>query len=299
MDSINFEYVKQLENGINKHQITTLTKTQEIIDYTTEFELTTNDFIGMTKAIEIAAEFYDVNAVVMTKSTQVTGVALGSDLSDAFAKAIDCNPVDAMSSVVCTTKGIDKKLAIQLSAAQLIIAPDFEDEAISVFSKHSIRYVKLNTPLESCKNFIKEDLTITPFGTIVQEKNTSELGKDCFKIVTKIKPSVEQIEDAVFAWKVAKYTKSNAIVVAKNFKTLSIAQGIQSQACEFAMNYACDTAKETVVASDLPIGISDFNTIIQNRASVIIVPGATQEVIKLADKYEKIIITTGFTTALY
>ncbi len=298
MENINFEYIGQIENGINKHQIATLNKTQEIIDYTTESELTVNDIIGVSKAIEIAAEFYDVKAVILTKSNQVTGVALGADLSEAFVKAIDCNPVDALSSIACFTSVVDKKLAIQFATDQLIVAPEFEDGAIEVLKKYSIKYIKLNTPLEKCKNFIKEDILITPLGTIVQEKNISELSKDSFKVLTKLKPTVEQIEDSVFAWKTVKYIKSNAIAVVKNLKTLAIAQGIQSQACEFVMNYACDTAKEAVLASDSPITISDLNTIIQNRVSVMILPEANAEIIKLADKYEKVIITTGFSTSL-
>ena len=124
------------------------------------------------------------------------------------------------------------------------------------------------------------------------------MSKDNFKVVTKKKPEVEQIEDAIFAWKVAKYVKSNAIVLAKNFKTIAISQGLQSQATEFAMNYACDSAKESIMASDLPITITDFNAAIQNRVALFILSGVTQDIIKLADKYEKTIITTGFATYL-
>lgn len=299
MDNINFEFIKQLEHGANKQQLASLNKTHETVDYETKYELTYNDIIGLTKALEIASEFYDVKGAVITKNTQVTGVALGTDLSDALVKAIDCNPIDALSGVVAFTDCVDKKTAMQLNAGHLIIAPSYSDDALKVFEKNSIRYVKLNTPLKDFKNYIDEEIVITPFGTLVQEVNKTELSKDNFKVVTKIKPQVEQIEDAIFAWKVAKYVKSNAIVVAKNFKTLAIAQGLQSQSTEFAMNYSCDTAKESVMASDLPITISDFNAAIQNRVSMFILPGVTQEIIKLADKYEKVIITTGFTTCLH
>ncbi len=299
MDNLNFEFIKQLEYGANRQQVASLNKTQDIVDYETEFELTYNDYIGMTKAVEIASEFFDVNCAVLTKSSQVTGAALGSDLSDALVKAIDCNPVDALSGVAAFTQKLDKKTAMQLNKGHLIIAPEFDDESLEILNKNSIRYVKLKTPLKDFKNFVEEEIIITPFGTLVQESNKSELNKDDFKVVTKLKPTVEQVEDSIFAWKVAKYIKSNAIVVAKDFKTLAIAQGLQSQAAEFAMNYACDTAKEAVMASDLPITVADFNAAIQNRVSMFILPGVTQEIIKLADKYEKVIITTGFTTSLH
>ncbi len=299
MDNLNFEFIKQLGQGSNKQQTATLNKTHDVIDYETQFELTYNDYIGMTKALEIASEFFDVNCAVLTKGSQVTGAALGADLSEALVKAIDCNPVDALSGVAAFTTKVDKKTAMQLSAGHLVAAPDFDDDAAAVFDKNSIRYVKINTPLRDFKNFVDEEITITPFGTLVQDRNKSELNKDSFKVVTKTKPSVEQVEDSIFAWKVAKYIKSNAIVIVKNLKTLAIAQGLQSQASEFAMNYACDTAKEAIMASDLPITVADFNAAVQNRVSMFILPGVTQEIIKLADKYEKVIITTGFTTSLH
>lgn len=298
MDILNFEYIKQLEHGSNKQQMATLNKTHDIVDYECKFELTYNDIIGMTQAIKLISEFFDVQGVAITKGTQVTGVALGANLSEALVKAIDCNPIDALSGVVAFTSILDKKTASQLSAGQLIVAPDFEQDAIDVLDKNSIRYVKINTPLKDFKNFLEEEIVITPFGTLVQEVNKTELSKDNFKVVTKRKPDVEQIEDAIFAWKVAKYVKSNAIVLAKNFKTLAVSQGLQSQATEYAMNYACDSAKECVMASDLPITITDFNAAIQNRVALFILPGVTQDIIKYADKYEKTIITTGFTTFL-
>ena len=298
MDNLNFELIKTLEHGANKQQVATLNKTREIVDYETPFELTYSDIVSMTKAVEIASEFFDVKGTILVKSGKVTGAALGSDLSNSLIKAIDCNPVDALSGVVAFTYRVDKKTAMQLSAGHLVVAPEFDVDTLEVFEKNSIRYVKLNTPLKEFKNFIEEEVVITPFGTLVQETNKTELDKENFKVVTKLKPSVEQIEDSIFAWKVAKYVKSNGIVVAKDFKTLAIAQGMQSQAVEYAMNYACDTAKEAVMASDLPITVADFNAALQNRISVFILPGVTQEIIKLADKYEKIIITTGFTTSL-
>lgn len=298
MENLNFELIKTLEHGANKQQYATLNKTQETVDYDTKFELTFNDVVGMTKAVEIVAEFFDVKCAVLVKNSRVTGVALGADLSETLVKAIDCNPVDALSGTVAFSSCVDKKTAMQLSAGHLVVAPDFDDDAIKVFDKNSVRYVKLNTPLQEVKNFVEEEVLITPFGTLVQEYNKTELSKDNFKVVTKQKPTVEQIEDCIFAWKVAKYVKSNAVIVAKDFKTLAIGQGLQSQAVEFAMNYACDTAKEAVMASDLPITVADFNAAVQNRVSVFILPGVTQEIIKLADKYEKIIITTGFTTSL-
>jgi len=298
MDNLNFEFIKRLEHGTNKQQVASLNKTGDIVDYETQYELTYNDIFGLTTAVSIISEFFDVKAVAIAKTSQVTGVALGADLSDAWIKAVDCNPVDSLSGVIAFSSILDKKAAMQLNSGHLVVAPGYEDDAIEVLEKNSIRYVKLNTPLEEFKEFFSEDVKITPFGTLVQEANKTDLSKDNFKVVTKTKPTVEQIQDAIFAWKIAKYIKSNAIVVAKDFKTTAISQGLESQSMEFAMDYACDTPKESVVASDLPITISDLNALIQNRVSLLIVPGVTENIIKQADKCDTAIITTGFCTSL-
>ena len=129
--------------------------------------------------------------------------------------------------------------------------------------------------------------------------NLNELNKDSFKVVSKQKPTVEQIEDAVFAWKVAKHNNSQAIVVAKDLKTAAIAQGLQSASVEFALDYSCDSSKEAVLASDMPITIHDVNVASQGRISLIIVPSAPKDVINQADKYNMSVITTGFTNILY
>lgn len=298
MDNLNFEFIKQLEHGTNKQQTASLNKTEDVVDFETQYELTYNDILGLSTVTSLISEFYDVKAVVIGKTSKITAAALGVDLSDALNKAVDCNPFDALSGVVAFSSMLDKKTALQLNSAQLVIAPDYDDVAISILEENSVRYVKLNTPLKEYKKYLTEDVKITPFGTLVQDVNKSELSKNTFKVVTKTKPTVEQIEDAVFAWKVAKYIKSNGIVVAKDFKTMSVSQGLQSQAVEFAMNSTCDTPKEAVVASDLPLSITDINAIIQNRVSLVIVPGVSPQVIKLADKAEMAIITTGFCTAL-
>ena len=127
----------------------------------------------------------------------------------------------------------------------------------------------------------------------------SELDKDLFKVVSKAKPTVEQIEDAVFAWKVAKHNTSQAIVIAKDLKTTAIAQGLQSASVEFALDYSCDSSKDAILASDMPITVHDVNVASQGRIGLIIIPQASKELIEQADKYEMAIIITGFTNILY
>ena len=89
------------------------------------------------------------------------------------------------------------------------------------------------------------------------------------------------------------------IVIAKDLKTTAIAQGLQSASVEFALDYSCDSSKDAVLASDMPITLHDLNVASQGRIGLIIVPFADREIISQADKYEMAVITTGFTNILY
>ena len=117
--------------------------------------------------------------------------------------------------------------------------------------------------------------------------------------MSKVKPTVEQIEDAVFAWKIAKHASSQAIVVAKDLKTTAISQGLHSASVEFALDYSCDMSKDAVLASDMPITVHDVNVAAQGRIGLMILPIASKDVIDMADKYNMSLITTGITNILY
>ena len=111
-------------------------------------------------------------------------------------------------------------------SVKVVVAPYYEDDALKHLIQNSdLKIVRIYTELKNFKKFITEEIISTPLGTLVQEPNKSELDKDLFKVVTKTKPTAEQLEDAIFAWKVVKYARTNAVVVAKDFKTTAIAQG--------------------------------------------------------------------------
>jgi phosphoribosylaminoimidazolecarboxamide formyltransferase/IMP cyclohydrolase len=183
---------------------------------------------------------------------------------------------------------------------EVIVAPDFEAEALELLkAKKNLRLIKLNTPLKACKTLAGKEVRITPFGVLVQDSDRKELDKDTFQVVTKQKPTAEMVEDMVFAWKVAKHVKSNAIVVAKDFKTLGISGGQTSriEAMEIALNKACDGTKDAVVASDgfFP-AIDNIQAAAQCRIAAIIQPGGSikdNDVTAEADKHGLIMINTG------
>lgn len=289
----NIEFLRDLSAGATISQPAELFKSHDIIDYETEFELSYADIINSTLALNIASEFYDVCAAVFVKNNTLTAAALGSTILNAFQNAIDCNPIDSICGAVVLTKEVDVDLARLLTPQHIVLAPSFTKNAINVLDINKVKYVVIKTPLKDYKNYLQEEVVVTPFGTVVQAVNKKELDAETFKVVSKAKPTKEQIEDSIFAWKITKYLKSSSIVVAKDFKTVGIAQGLQSNAFEYAMNIACDNSKDAVLATDVPLTVHDLNTAVQGRIGLVIQPGVQRDVLNQADKFEVSMITTG------
>ena len=295
-----------LRYGENPHQKAALYKNveSESVDY--EFlngkELSYNNILDMTAAINIVSEFYDVASVAVVKHNTPCGVALGKSINEAYLKAIDSDPMSAFGGIIAFSQPVNTEIAKHASSMflEVLVAPDYEPEALELLKKKkNLRIIKLNTPLKDFKKFCEKDIKVTPFGTLVQEFDTKELDKDSFEVVTKKKPTTEMIEDMVFAWKVCKHVKSNAIVIAKDFKTLAICGGQTSRidSMEIALNRACDGAKDAVAASDgfFP-AIDNIQAAAQCRIAGIIQPGGSikdKDVIDAANKYDMVMITTG------
>lgn len=285
--------------GANSHQTASIEKNEKMIDYTSSKPLSFLDIMSIERGLNVISEFFDVNAVVTTSDTGICAVALGKSLEEAILSAIDGNPIDFLNSNVIVSAEVDSDVVKMLKNSNIIVAPKFTKNAIEFMETHDIGYVAINTPLKEYKKYLSNVIHTTPLGTLVQAPNLSELDKDTFKVVSKTKPTVEQIEDAVFAWKVAKHVKSQAIVIAKDLKTSAISQGLQGSFVEYALNYSCEMAKESVMASDMPLTVHDVNAAVQNRIGLIIVPSATKEVVETADKYNVALITTGITNILH
>lgn len=289
----NMEFIKDLSAGATISQSAKLYKTQDIIDYTSSADLAYADIINLTLAMNVLSEFYDVCATVLVKNNTLTGVALGATMIESFEKAIDCNPIDSICGVVAFSKKLTIDIARLLTSQHVVVAPELDNEVKDLFDNKKIKFVEIKTSLKEYKNYLIEEIFVTPFGTIVQDKNKKELDKESFKVVSKTKPTVEQIEDAIFAWKITKYIRSAGVVVAKDFKMTGISQGLQTPAFEYALNVACDNAKEAVLASDVPLSVHDLNVAVQDRISLIIQPGVSPDVLKQADKFNVAMITTG------
>ena len=299
----NFKEIKTLKCGENPHQKATLYSYDKELDYNIlqGEELSYNDILNLTTALEISAEFFDVSACTIVKHANPISVALAKNVEGAFDKALDSDPIGPFNSTISFTRQVDLSLAKKLSAIpiEILIAPSFSEEATEELKKSALKIIKLNTPLQDILKFQDEEIKLTPFGALIQEKNTACLNVETFKVITKKKPEQKELEDMIFAFKIVKHAKSSAIVAAKDLRTLGICAGQPDNptAVEFALNKVCDSPKGAILASDNPLNSVDvIHIAVQNRASGIIQPGGSikdKELVKCADKLEISMVTTG------
>lgn len=300
----NIEKITDFNYGENSQQSAVLYKGEYSVDWEVlnGNELTYKNYLDMTLLVEILGEFFDVFATAITKSGLICGVALGKTLADSYAKAVDCNPVGAMGACIGFSKIVDERTAKKLSqnSFELVLAIGYDKEALEILKKNeNLKIIKINTLLEDAKITVPREIKITPFGILEQDTDRADFKKDTFKVQTKKKPEQQQLEDAIFAFKVAKYAKSNAIIMAKDFKTIAICQGetTYAEACRNAMDYACDSTKDSVIAVDRAIDeIEVIHAAARGRVALVIQSGNginDKKLTEQCDKYEIAMVTTG------
>lgn len=183
-----------------------------------------NNYNDLNPALELCQELGE-NAVVCLKHQSPCGVAVGSCVYDSYMKAFECDSQSIFGGIVAVNGIVDKKASEKMHEIflEIIAARDFTDEALEVLrKKKNLRLVKVNFDNES----VREELRYLNGKVLIQDK---DFGKDEINLVTNKKPSEEEIKDLLFAQKVVKYVKSNAIVVARGMKTLGCGAGQQSR----------------------------------------------------------------------
>lgn len=298
--SLNKEY--DLRYGENPHQKAAFYSNKTNFDILNGKELSFNNINDMSAAVDIISEFPDVPAVAVIKHATPCGVALGDTIDEAYIKAFDCDSLSAFGGIIAFNQAVTANIAKHASSVflEVLVAPDFTPEALEILTKKkNLRLIKLNTDLLHYRKLKQYDIKELSFGTLIQEEDRGELNKDTFKVVTEKKPTAEQVEDMVFAWKVAKYAKSNAIVVAKDKKAIGIGAGQTSRiaAMEIALSKVCDDLKDAIVASDgfFP-AIDNIKAAASAGITAIIQPGGSikdNEVIEEANKYNIAMVTTS------
>ena len=256
-------------------------------------ELSYNNFLDANTAMNCVMEFDDP-ACVIVKHVNPCGVAIGENIKNAYEKSFETDPESAFGGVIAVNGCVDKTFAstlIEKQFVEVLIAPDFSEDALGVLKE------KKNIRVISKKVFEKNSMPLSiqaiDGGFLVQEDDWKMIDKDNLEYVTDKKPTDNQILDLLFAWKVCKYVKSNAIIFAKDQQTIGIGAGQMSRvnSAKIASLKAAAANLETngsVMASD---GFFPFSDSIQmasdNGISCIIQPGGSikdNEVIQEANK---------------
>ncbi|HLA75316.1 MAG TPA: bifunctional phosphoribosylaminoimidazolecarboxamide formyltransferase/IMP cyclohydrolase, partial [Gammaproteobacteria bacterium] len=181
-------------------------------------ELSFNNIVDADTALECVKSFSEVPGCVIVKHANPCGVALGKNIHEAYKRAYSTDPTSAFGSIIAFNQTLDKRTAqiiIDRQFVEAIIAPQVDDDALAVLAR------KPNVRVLSCGNWnaapVQEwDYKRIVGGLLIQERDVAMLTQHDFKIVTQRAPTAQEIQDMLFAWKVAKFVKSNAIVYCKD-----------------------------------------------------------------------------------
>jgi phosphoribosylaminoimidazolecarboxamide formyltransferase/IMP cyclohydrolase len=263
-------------------------------------ELSFNNILDIDSAYETVKEFEEP-ATVIIKHNNPCGVAISSSLAEAYRKARDCDPVSAFGGVVGFNRVVDKETAKETAEIFLeaIIAPGIDPEALEILkAKKDLRILK-TPPIAGSYSQGGFDLRKVVGGLLVQDRDLGKVSMEQWKVVTKRKPTEDEKKAMAFGWKVAKHVKSNAIVLAREDRTIGIGAGQMSRvdSTRLAVMKARSSTKGTVLASDAMFPFRDgVDTGAEAGASAIIQPGGSirdDEVIAAADEHDIAMVFTG------
>ena len=265
-------------------------------------ELSYNNIVDADAAWECVREF-DNPACVIVKHANPCGVAESDSIFIAYDLAYKTDPTSAFGGIIAFNKIIDHKTAQEINSRQfveVVIAPDYEDEAVKEFSnKKNIRILKVDIEQD---NLYPGTIKKVSGGILVQDDDLKGVRIEDLKCVTKRQPSEDEIKDLMFAWKVAKFVKSNAIVYVKNKQTIGIGAGQMSRviSAEIANLKAKEEGLELIGSAMASDAFFPFRDGIDKAASSgiasIIQPGGSvkdEEVIAAADENNIAMLFTG------
>ena len=192
-------------------------------------ELSFNNLLDLDSARRLLEEF-EVPGAVIVKHNNPCGCAIGADLEEAFDKALATDPISAFGGIVCLNREVDVPLATKLNSMflELVYAPDYTDEALEILkSKKNIRL--LIDEERRATTVAEVDMKRVRGGLLVQDRDADLELRDEMQVVTDAKPTEEQWGELLFAWKVCKHVRSNAIVLGKDLGTVGIGAGQMSR----------------------------------------------------------------------
>jgi len=300
--------VQELRYGENPHQKAAFYReyfqTEPCVSNSVQIqgkELSFNNLLDVDSAFETVKEFGEI-ATVIIKHNNPCGVATSTTgLADSYRKARDCDPVSAFGGVVGFNRTVDKETAEEMAKIflEVIIAPSYAPEALEVLKARKDLRILKSPPLTASYFQGGFDMKKVVGGLLLQDRDLGKVPMKDWKVVTKRKPTEEELKAMAFGWRVAKHVKSNAIILVREDRTIGIGAGQMSRvdSTRLAVMKAQSSTKGTVLASDAMFPFRDgVDTGAEAGAVAIIQPGGSirdDEVITAADEHNIAMVFTG------
>ncbi len=261
-------------------------------------EMSFNNYLDSGAALDLVKEFKEPAAVIV-KHNNPCGVAVAETTHAAYKKSFETDPVSAFGGVIALNRDVDVLTASEIMTlfVEVVIAPGFEPDALKILSrKPNIRLLEVNLS----KNAVSFDIRKIQGGVLVQDKDTGMIDDfESLKVVTKRKPTDDELTALEFAWKVCKHVKSNAIIYTSKDQALGIGVGQTSRvdAAKVGAMKAIKPLEKSVVASDAFFPHRDgIDFIAKVGVTAVIQPGGSlkdNDVIAAADEYNMAMLFTG------
>ena len=304
--SIGLAKIKDLRYGENPHQKAAVYETGKRggIAHAKQLhgkEMSYNNYIDAEAAWQMVNDFDELTCAVI-KHTNPSGIGTGGNNLEAYKRALATDPVSAFGSIVAFNRKVDAKAAAEVNKifTEVVLASEFSDEALEIFKqKKNLRVLRVEK--NSDENPF-EYRTISG-GMLVQDRDTLKISAKELKVVTKKQPTESEIRALLFAWKVCKHVKSNAIVFANENQTVGVGAGQMNRvdSVRIAAMRAEKTElelKNTVLASDAFFPFRDnIDEAAKFGISAIIQPGGSvrdEEVIEAADEHNLAMVFTNY-----
>ncbi|MBX3610709.1 MAG: bifunctional phosphoribosylaminoimidazolecarboxamide formyltransferase/IMP cyclohydrolase [Hydrogenophaga sp.] len=271
-------------------------------------ELSYNNIADADAAWECVKSF-DVPACVIVKHANPCGVALGDGPLQAYQKAFQTDPTSAFGGIIALNRPLDAAAAEAISKqfVEVLMAPGYSPEALAVFkAKANVRVLQIDLPPGGPTAWDKglnlSDVKRVGSGLLIQSADNHVLQRADLKVATRLQPTPQQIDDLMFAWKVAKFVKSNAIVFCKDGMTMGVGAGQMSRLdsariASIKAGHAKLSLQGTAVASDAFFPFRDgLDVVVDAGATCVIQPGGSmrdQEVIDAADERGVVMVFSG------
>ncbi|MFZ6718548.1 bifunctional phosphoribosylaminoimidazolecarboxamide formyltransferase/IMP cyclohydrolase [Undibacterium sp. Ji49W] len=305
--NLHFEKVQEMRYGENPHQSAAFYRDLKSLEGSLANykqlqgkELSYNNIADADAAWECVKSFAE-SACVIVKHANPCGVALGTTPFEAYSKALQTDPTSAFGGIIAFNRELDGKAAeiVAKQFVEVLIAPSFTAEAKQIFAaKQNVRLLEISLGA----GFNQYDMKRVGGGLLVQAPDAKNVLQEELRVVSKLQPTPQQMADMMFAWRVAKYVKSNAIVFCGNGMTLGVGAGQMSRIdsariASIKAQNAGLTLAGSAVASDAFFPFRDgLDVVVDAGATCVIHPGGSmrdQEVIDAADERGVVMVYTG------